>query len=164
MYLRKNDASPVALVQNAAFGGFLLWNFGRGFQAEKVGELARLNSYFLVLPLVLHSATLELIRSTNPSSGLTKFVSKLSEHREYLYAVHDRALAMRPLTLEAIASAVGSQLVRVDYDTALVRANEVRSPPVPERLRYHVNGAEKIGRWFARLPQGQVFSLLQVEP
>lgn len=152
------------LVQNPAFGSLLLWSFGRSFQAEKVGELVPVNSCFLILPLTLHAATLELIRTTNQSSGLAKFVSKLTENRECLYAVHDRALAMRSLTLESIASAISSQLIHLDYETGLIRANEAKPPTPPERLKYHVSGAEKLGRWFARLPQGQVFSLLQVEP
>ncbi len=31
------EISPVALVQNPAFGSLLLWNFGRGFQLEQSG-------------------------------------------------------------------------------------------------------------------------------
>jgi hypothetical protein len=40
------EFSPVALVQNPAFGSLLFWNFGRGFQAERVGELPVLTSRF----------------------------------------------------------------------------------------------------------------------
>jgi hypothetical protein len=44
------EMSPVALVQNPAFGSLLLWNFGRGYQAEDVGGLPLLTSFFLTLP------------------------------------------------------------------------------------------------------------------
>jgi Family of unknown function (DUF6521) len=37
--MTESEISPVALVQNPAFGSLVLWNFGRGFQAEQVGEL-----------------------------------------------------------------------------------------------------------------------------
>ena len=78
------DTSPVALVQNPAFGSLLLWSFGRSYQAEKVGDLPSLIPFFLVLPLLLHGPTLRDIRSTNQSSGLSKLVSKLAERREHL--------------------------------------------------------------------------------
>jgi hypothetical protein len=158
-----SDASPVALVQNPAFGSLLLWSFGRGYQAEKIGDLPPLTSFFLVLPLLLHSPTLEELRSTNRSSGLSKLVSKLAERRERLFAVHDRSLAMRELTLQSVAVGLATGLMHVDYETALVRSNDVRPPKPPERLKYHVAGAEKLGQWFARLPPSQIFSLLEVD-
>jgi hypothetical protein len=158
------ELSPVALVQNPAFGAQLLWNFGRGYQAEKVGDLPPLTPFFLVLPLLLHKPTLNIIRSTNQSSGLSKFVAKLSDHREQLLAIHDRAMAMRLLTLESVAAGIASSLLHVDYETAAVRSNDAKPPLSPERVKYHVTNAEKLGRWFARLPIGQAFALLQVVP
>lgn len=158
------NLSPVALVQNPAFGSLLLWKFGRGYQAEDVGELPILTSFFLTLPLVLHGPTMRVIKSTNQSSGLAKFVAKLGEERERLFAVHDRVLAMRDLTLEALSSGISAKLLKVDYDSARVRANEAKPPAAPEALKHHVASAEKVGRWFARLPPNQVFSLLQIEP
>jgi hypothetical protein len=158
------EISPVALVQNPAFGAELLWRFGRGFQGERVGELPILTHFFLILPLVLHGPTMRVIKSTNQSSGLAKFVSKLAEERERLFAVHDRALAMRGLTLESVAAGIAAKLLSVEYNAAVVRSNDVKPPAPPERLKYHVAGAEKLGRWFARLPPSQIFSLLQVEP
>ena len=158
------DMSTVALVQNPAFGSLLLWNFGRGYQAEDVSGLPVLTSFFLTLPLVLHGPTMRVIRSTNQSSGLAKFVSKLGEQRERLFAVHNRAVAMRSLTLESLAAGISAKLLKIDYDTAMVRANDAKPPAPPERLKHHIASAEKVGRWFARLPPNQVFSLLQIEP
>lgn len=131
---------------------------------EKVGELPILTPFFLVLPLLLHGPTLREIRSTNQSSGLSRFVLKLADHREHLVAVHHRALAMRELTLQSVATGIATKLLHVDYDTAVVRSNEAKPPRPPERLRYHFSSAEKLGRWFGRLPAGHVFSLLKVDP
>ena len=158
------DFSPVALVQNPAFGAVVLWKFGRGFQAEKIDSLAPLNSFFLVLPIILHADTLEIARTTNIVSGLAKFVSKLADCRERLFAIHERALALRGLTLESVAAGVTSQLLSVNYELAAVRANELKPPTPPEGIKAHFAGADRLGRWFARLPQGQVFKLLQVDP
>ena len=158
------EISPVEIVQNPAFGAQILWNFGRGYQAAAVGELPQLPLFFLVLPLVLHGPTLQEIRSTNLRSGLTKLVSKLAEHRELLVAVHDRAVAFRDLSLQSIGSGIATGLLRLDYESALVRSNDAKPPTPPQRLRFHISSSEKVGRWFARLPAGQIFSLLQVEP
>jgi hypothetical protein len=162
--LSGREISPVALVQNPAFGSLLLWAFGKAYQSERVGDLPPLTAFFLVLPLLLHSPTLRIIRSTNQSSGLSKFVSKLAEEREHLFAVHDRAMALRNLTLESVAAGIAAQLIHVNYQSGFVRSNDVKPPSPPERVRHHVISAEKLGRWFARLPLAQVFSLLQVEP
>lgn len=156
--------SPVEIVQNPAFGAQILWSFGRGYQDERVGALAQLPTLFLVLPMILHAPTLEDIKSTYLTSGLTKLVGKVAVERERLYAIHDRALALRELTLQSVTVGISAKLLRLDYGDATVRANEAKPPATPERLKLHVAGAEKLGRWFARLPPGQVFSLLQVEP
>lgn len=155
--------TPVELVQNPALGAQLLWTFGHAFQAERIGEVPPMTSYFLVLPIILHGPTIRVVRSTNQSSGLAKFVAKLAEEREQLLAVHSRALAMRSLTLQSFGVGIAAELLSVDYGTAFVRANQASLPKPPERLKYHVASADKLGRWFARLPANQVFSLLQVE-
>lgn len=153
----------VERVQNPAFGARLLWSFAIGYQQEKPGERPELTTLFLVLPLLLHGPTLDLIKSTNLPSGLTKLVAKLAERRERLMAVHDRALAMRSLTLDSLASGIATGLLHVSYETALIRANDVKLPAPPERLKFHVSSAEKLGRWLTRLPAGHAFTLLQVE-
>ena len=159
---RFKPVDPIALVQNPAFGAQLLWTFGRGYQTEKIDALPPMPSYFLILPLVLHARTMADIRTTNLPSGLSKFVAKLSEQRERLMAVHDRTLRMRDLTLQSIGAGVASRLLHVDYSAGNVRANDVEVPKPPERLKYHVASAEKLGRWIGRMPQNQVFQLLQV--
>lgn len=156
--------SPVEIVQNPAFGAQVLWSFGRGYQDERIGDLPQMPSFFLVLPMVLHAPTLEDIKSTYLSSGLTKLVSKIAAERERLFAIHERAMALRELTLQSITVGIATKLLHVDYGAAIVRANEAKLPAPPERMKMHVAGADKLGRWFARLPPGQVFSLLQVEP
>lgn len=158
------NKSPIELVQNPAFGSLLLWNFGRGYQEERVGDLPLFIDFFLVLPLILHGPSMRDIKSTNVSSGLSKLVAKMSLPRERLFAVQDRALAMRELTFESLAVGVATKLLSVDYDTALVRSNDAKPPRAPERLKYHLGSAGKLGHWFGRLPQAQIFSLLQVEP
>jgi hypothetical protein len=158
------ETSSVELVQNPAFGSIVLWRFGQGYQAERIGDLPHLLSFFLILPLILHGPTLREIKSTNLPSGLTKLASKMAEQREQLFAVHDRAVALRDLTLQSVGMGITTKLLNIDYGSALIRSNEAKPPAPPERLKFHISSAEKLGRWFARLPQGQVFSILQVDP
>jgi hypothetical protein len=156
--------SPVKLVQNPALGSILLWKFGRGYQEESISRQANLELLFLVLPLTLHRPTLLEVSSTLPSSGLGKFVSKLAENRENLVAVHGRALSLRFLTLQSLGTGLATKLLSVSYETGNVRANEAKPPRPPERLKAATAGAEKLGKWFARTPSDQIFSLLQVHP
>lgn len=156
--------STVSLVQNPAFGAFLLWQFGRSYQQEKPAELPILNLHFLVLPMLLHARTLEKIRSTQSGSGLAQVANKLAAEREQLLSIHGRALVFRSLTLESVGVGITSQLLHLDYESGTMRSNEVRPPRMPERLRFHVRGAEKLGKWFARLEPDHIYSLLLVEP
>lgn len=156
--------SPVEAVQNPAFGAFLLWQFGLGYQRESIDRPPSFELFFLVLPIILHARSLAHVKSTLVGSGLGKFVEKVSETREDLLAIHDRALAMRLLTLQSVGVGVTTQLLSVDYRSALVRSNDAKPPKAPERLKWHIAGAEKLGTWLARVPISQTFSILQVHP
>jgi len=164
MPTRLREPSVVELIQNAALGATLIWRFGRSFQEESSGKICPLPSVFLILPLLYNAGTLEHVRSTLPGSGLGKFIGKLSENREQLLAIQDRAISMRQLTFESVAVGVSCQLLSLNYEQAMLRANEQRLPQYPERLKGHFAGADRLGRWFARLPQSQVFHMLRVEP
>jgi len=154
------------LVQNPALGAYALWQFGLGYQSHD-GELAKLPAAFLVLPIVLHRPTLELVGSTQKGSGLALFAAKLAEREENLLAVHTRALVLRPLTLRSIGFAINAGIATLNYEEASIRANaptpRSRKPQVPERLRSLSNGAEKVGYWFAKMGLSQIASTLRVE-
>ncbi|MBZ6078892.1 three component ABC system middle component [Microvirga puerhi] len=156
--------STVALVQNPALGALLLWRFGKSYQEERLVEAAQFHSFFVVLPLLYHAPTLDRIRSTYDSSGLSQFTKKLAEERELLISVQERALKMRELTLSSVGAAISSGLMHLSYDTGRLRSNEARPPKPPERLKYHAAGADKLGHWFGRLTLDQAFALLWVEP
>jgi Family of unknown function (DUF6521) len=158
--------SEMEIVQNPALCAFVLWRFGLGFQSEEERP-AILPLAFLVLPLVLHRPTLEMINATRKASGLALFAAKLSEQRELLFAVHERALGLRRLTLQSIAMGVASRLLTLDYDAATLRANtrdpEVPNPKLPERIRSFSGAADKIGYWFSKVTLHQVATTLAVE-
>lgn len=158
--------TDLQIVQNPGLGAFALWRFGQGFQSEDERP-AHFALSFLVLPIVLHRATLHVITSTNKASGLALFAAKLGKEREHLLAVHERALTLRPLTLQSIAVGVGSRLLSVDYGRGILRSNTPEPKPkkldFPERLKTIGPGAEKLGFWFSKLEISQVASLLRID-
>jgi len=158
--------NEVALIQNEALGAFALWKFGSGFQ-DRDGQAATLPLAFLVLPMVLHAPTLEMVLSTHKASGLHLFAGKLGEKREDLIAVHGRALSLRQLSLESLIRAEQSGLIRVDPATATMWSigpyEEMAVPQLAERIRRIAPACEKLGYWFAGLSDQQVAHTLRVE-
>jgi Family of unknown function (DUF6521) len=158
--------TELEIVQNPALGAYVLWRFGIGFQSED-GRPAALPLAFLVLPLLLHQPTLKMIASTQKASGLALFAAKLGQERENLLAVHERALALRRLSLQSIAMGVNNRLLTLDYNAATLRANtadeSLEKPSLPERLRGFSGAADKVGYWSSKLGLHQVALTLAVE-
>lgn len=161
-----SQLSELEIVQNPALGAYAIWRFGLGFQADD-SRPTTLPLVFLVLPLLLHTQTLEVIGSTQKASGLTVFAAKLGKERENLLAVHVRARSLRELTLESIGLGIVSKLLSLDYDDASLRANALLGPSanpfLPERLRGLPKSADKIGHWFSKAGLSQVANMLNVE-
>ena len=157
--------NELEIVQNPALGAYIIWRFGLGFQKEE-GLAPTLPHAFLVLPLVLHQPTFETIRSTQKASGLALFAAKLGENRENLIAVHERALAIRRLTIQSIVMGITGKLLTLNYVDATIRANwpkrGVRMPALPERIKPLPGAAEKVGYWFSKVDLHQVVSTLAV--
>lgn len=158
--------NEIEIVQNPALGAYILWRFGLGYQSED-GRTPLLPLSFLVLPLLLHRPTLDVVSSTLKPSGLTLFAAKLGKERENLLAVHERALALRHLTLQSIGLGINQRLLTLDYTSATIRANTpettVRKPAIPERIRTFSGAADKVGFWFSQLSFHQIASVLTVE-
>ncbi len=139
------------LVQNTALGAVLIWLFVRAYNSTATLPCV-LPLCFTVLPILFHHATRKEAESTSPSSSLSKFVEKFEPNREQLLAVHDRMLAMRPLSLRSIQLACTRGLIAIAVDDAAVltvRSAAVSKLQKPERLRAMLRAAEKLGIWYA---------------
>lgn len=159
---RNDPVSEVQAIQSPALGAYLLWRMGASFQANRP-EGPRMDQQFLVLPLVLHSGTLAVISSTNPTSGLSKFVHKMLSNEGELIAVNSRAVALRDLTLASLSLGVASGLLTIHHNSARVYSLDTnRKPAVGEGVKQMGRAAERLGLWFAHLPKEQVFSMLRV--
>lgn len=155
--------SELDLVYNPSIGGFLLWRASSGSFAEN-GRAFPIPLSFLVLPLLLHWQSNQLIGNTNKSSGLTLYANKLGAHQEDLLAVQQRALAMRELSLNSILMAQACQLLVIDTGNASLLPLDAPAPtPVSGFVRKLGANAEKLGCWFARHDLPQIASTLRVE-
>lgn len=158
--------NELTIVQNPALGAYVLWQFGVGFQSYN-GETSKLPALFLVLPIVLHRPTLDLVSKTQKGSGLALFAAKLAEREENLLAIHTRARILRHLTLRSLSFAINAGVASINYAEATMRANafapKSKRALIPERLRGMTSGAEKVGYWFAKMALPQIASTLRVE-
>jgi hypothetical protein len=159
--------SELDIVQNPAFGAFLIWHFALGYQ-EDGAEAAPIALAFLVLPILLHRRTFDEVASTRKASGLPLFAAKFDKDREALMELHGRALQLRSLSLQSIGTAATARLLRVDYGGATIHAFqqdliEVRKPVLPERLKGFAAASGKVGYWFSRLGFAQIASTLRID-
>jgi hypothetical protein len=158
--------TELEIIQNPALGAFALWRFGTGYQSDD-GRHAPFLLFFVVLPLILHQNTLNLIASTQRASGLTLFAAKLAEERENLMAIHSRALTLRRLSLQSLAMGVSQGLLTVNEKDATVRANTadaaLRVPVLPDRITAFARAPEKLGHWLSKFSLHQVASTLVVD-
>lgn len=156
--------SELEITQNPALGAYALWQFGLGHQ-EGDAERAPIPLAFLVLPMVFHARTLAQISSTRESSGLGKFIQKMSENREELLSVHERALAMRRLSLNSLVLSASKGLIALDYEAVNFRATSpglLSKPKVPERVKRIGPASRKLGIWFSQLDTISVVRALNV--
>jgi hypothetical protein len=107
-----------------------------------------------------------MIGSTRKASGLSLFAAKLAEEREHLLAVHERALALRKLTLQSIGLGTAARLMKVNCDDATIRGYSqqpgAKKASLPERLKPFSGGPEKLGYWFYKAGIDQVATSLGI--
>jgi hypothetical protein len=158
--------SESAIVQNPSVGAYAVWRFGCSYQARE-GRSVILPLAFIVLPLVLHQPTLEIVLGTQKGSGLALFAGKLGEKRENLLAIHDRIRTLRELTLESVIIGEQSRLLSINPKDGTIRANGlddgVKIPLLPERIKWLGPSCEKLGHWFGGMTDHQIVHMLNLE-
>ena len=140
--------SQTSEVQNAALGAGLVWRTAAGYQQQRE-DFAGLpfTHLFLVLPLLLFEDTAQHVKSTNPSSGLLKFVSKISP--DVLLGVHSRVDRLRELSLASFRIGLLCGLVQLDTSTGAVMSLRKTMPDVYDAgTRELLRSADRLGHWF----------------
>ncbi len=155
----------VARIQNPAFGALLLWRFSIGYAAGAAGRGPAPQSLFLVLPILLHEETARFAIGTRTASGLRAFREKFTAARreDLLYAIHDRARELRPLTIAALQTAVHARLLVIDVSAEVLPVSQVMPRHKwAEEVRKLAAAAEKLGSWLAKVSLFETAAILGV--
>jgi len=156
-------------VQNPALAAMLLWRCASTYSlSQERAEDIPLPLLYLVLPILLHRETADLVSGTLKNSGLRKFVEKFQlatySKTDLLLSIGSRAVGMRDLTSQGIGIAVACRLLGFEESRARVYSLS-DTPPVagiPHSIRPLLGGAEKLGSWFAQSSLYETSLLLQV--
>jgi hypothetical protein len=158
----------VRYVQNPALGAVLLWRFVVGYtDSHQTSDAPILPLGFIVLPILFHHETFDLLRSTQKQTGLHGFTDKFTrtgvERSDLLLAIHSRAEAMRRLTIESLQEAVRHSLLSLSItDAKLIALSTTRPSGVASTVKPLVDGAEKLGLWCAQLTPFEISTALKV--
>jgi len=154
-------------VQNPALGAALVWRFCCAYvAAHPTAGAPPLPTLFLVLPIVLHQATVELLRRTWLSSGLRAFAGKFGDIRvskqDLLLQIHDRSLRWRTLTLQSIELAAAGHLIHVTESGQVMPLSKTKARGLPDEVKQLMNDAEKLGSWCGQLTLHEITTTLKV--
>lgn len=157
-------------IQNPALGAMLLWRFVVGFEhGSGNANSTPVPLLFIVLPMILHSDTQELIQRTLVGSGLRVMSMKFSEAKErksdLLLAIQSRALSMRPLTSESISIAIASKLISISHEDgyAISLSSSPAKAGIPKQVQVMLKSAEKLGVWCSQISLHEISVILKVE-
>jgi len=158
-------AREVTLVQNPAVGGVFLWRFCVGYAAGANGRGPTAHALFLVLPILLHEETAAFAIGTQTASGLRAFREKFTsmKREDLLFAINDRARALRTLTAASLRVAVHARLLVIDRSAEVLPVSQV----MPQQkwsgdVRKLVRAAEKLGFWMSQLSLYETAATLAV--
>ena len=159
----------IRAVQNPAIGATLIATAARGFsEGSGVHAGMPLTLAFLVLPVVLHAATYDLVSGTLKKSGLRYFTDKFSRPKaaqsDLLLAIQKRAISLRSTTFASLDLMLHSGLAVLDYKRAELFATELLAEVL---VKSHAEvdlhrESEKLGYWFGLLTPFELSTVLKV--
>lgn len=154
-------------VQNPALGAAILWRFCCAYvKTHPTGDAPALPALFLVLPIVLHQATVDLLHSTRPSSGLRAFAAKFGDSKvskqDLLLQIHERSLRWRTLTLQSIELAAAGRLIHLTESGFAMPLSKSKARGLPDEVKQLISDAEKLGAWFGPLTLHEITTTLKV--
>lgn len=154
-------------VQNPALGAAVLWRFCCGYvDTHPTSAPPRLPLLFLVLPIVLHQATAEILQRTRGSSGLRAFAAKFSDvavsKQDLLLQIHERVLRWRPLTLQSFELAAAGHLLQLLEAGEVIPLSRTKARGLPDDVKQLLTNAEKLGSWCGQLTLHEITTTLKV--
>lgn len=157
--------SEVQAMQNPALGATLIWRFACGYAPQNdPHDGMPLLLAFVVLPVVLHERTRKEVTSTLRTSGVRKFEEKFQNQGDMLFALNQRAIRLRNLSLRSVRQALASGLVTLIPEQCMLYPRSYTKPPVKAKPILELfAAAEKLGSWCRPLSMYEISGILQVE-
>lgn len=155
-------------IQNPALGAAVLWRFCCGYvEAHPDGDSPRLPLLFLVLPIVLHQATAELLQRTRVSSGLRAYAAKFGDSQiskqDLLLQIHERAARWLTLSLQSIELAAAGRLFQLSDSGDVIPLSRTKARGLQDEVKQLLADAEKLGTWCGQLTLHEVTTTLKVK-
>ncbi|MCR8630713.1 three component ABC system middle component [Paenibacillus radicis (ex Xue et al. 2023)] len=159
----------INLIQNAALGATLLWRFVSGFSnGSETKESTPIPLLYIVLPMIYHHETLDLISTTQKPSGLRMFADKFyiskNSMSDILLTIHQRAIDFKEVTTESMRLALSSRLIAFNIEKGAVIPLSKAAPKlgIPDSIKEMHKAAEKLGFWCSQLTIHEVSTILKV--
>lgn len=157
--------SEVQAMQNPALGAVLIWRFVCGYAPQNdPRDGVPLPLSFVVLPVVLHERTREEVTSTRLSSGARKFEEKFRDRGDVLFALNQRAIGLRSLSLRSVRHVLAAGLLTLVPERGTLWPRSYAKPPVEANsVSELLAAAEKLGGWCGSLSVYEIAGILRVE-
>ena len=155
-------STELANLLNPAFCGLLLMRAITGYQRLDPSGMP-LSLCFLVLPLVLHQATREVL----PRGIATTLLSWLNSRPEVRIGFDERSRSLVPFVREALSFLLSREQLTVSSDGRFtaVSVNINRLPNQTPEVTACFSKAEFIGRWFAQSgDESTIYSFFGIQP
>jgi len=155
-------------IQNPALGAAVLWRFCCSYvESNRTSSPPRLPLLFIVLPVVLHQATAELVQRTRISSGLRAFSAKFGDpqisKQDVLLQIHQRANRWRMLSLQSIELAAAGHLVQLSDSGEVIPLSRTKVRGSTDEVKQLLANAEKFGAWCGQLTLHEITTTLKVK-
>lgn len=155
-------------IQNPALGAAVLWRFCCSYvETNPTSAPPRLPLLFLVLPVVLHQATAELVQQTRISSGLRAFAAKFGDtqisKQDVLLQIHERANRLRTLSFQSIELAAAGHLLQLSDSGEVIPLSRTKARGSSDEVKQLLANAEKLGAWCGQLTLHEITTALKVK-
>jgi hypothetical protein len=159
----------IRAIQNPALGAYLQWRYSISYtENHSSSENTPAILLFVILPILYHKDTFQVLSSTKNNSGLAKFTSKFTDSAlrksDILLNIHERSLRLRDISFRAMRIGIASGLFFLDSKSGRIfpisDVNPIRA--IPTIINKMGKEAEKLGFWFSQVSLNEISSYLKV--
>ena len=149
----------IDLVNNEALGAYLMWKYATAYNDGHLERQAMPGILgFLLLPIIYHRPTYELLKRTQLNTGLAKFSEKFltseKQASDLLLSIQGRCNEMKILTWRTMLTADSCGLIKIHPESGRIFSRTIDDSVLPKGVPYHTtmmaNNSIKLGKWFSQ--------------